>query len=172
MNILTAKFISNNKILLNIEGVTSIILKDVTGTYTSDISNLIFNSNLNEEIKLSDYFSHNKRISILLIEVDGEDFYLLNLSYYYNCLLKKVTNLEIENCEIVVHDCSDCAEDIFVLSILLDSVKLNFRDIEGMKIISSKLEEICNSCYNCKEFDFIPTETIGVNLNNYIKGNG
>lgn len=94
------------------------------------------------------------------IEDEGEtqSVFVANFAKYYECLVDKVTKMEVKGCKEKVSnsDCKDCGENSSTLCDilpLLKSLKIaaDFGFSKDMVKIIQVLEDYCEVCNNCPE---------------------
>lgn len=78
-----------------------------------------------------------------------------NLIPYHECVLNKVLNTKIKNCEVVATDgCGDCVSNLFYINTLVNSLDMaiNGGFYEVVNRTVKALDDLCDICHTCPDY--------------------
>lgn len=130
------------------------------------------------EIPMSDISLNVPIYKVTVESIDGKTYgYFGNLTKYYNCILDRITSLDIENCRIKYNaECDECNSLVLYTHTIYDTLKVNLmlKKHDNIKLLVEMLDELCESCYDCNtnnNYDYFNLFFISMSNNEVIPFN-
>ncbi|MDB4285899.1 hypothetical protein N9933_01195 [bacterium] len=102
--------------------------------------------------------------------------YVANLTVYKECVLNKTLSMCIDDCKIVVGNCTECTYDPLLVDTLIEGVYYALEEgyLHEANTTLCLLDEICNICDTCPSYgNTTIVDSIHIVSNNIVRyGNG